>query len=162
MIIIITINPTNHLDQLHITSVFDNWENKNDVGDYRSQPICKYPSVYLSDIVVLRGCSNHPGNSPGVVPSHIMRHQQEPQTASSPSSVSQNLSSAGLERANWPRGKLERGCLLPSFPSAFARFAWFPRSRDHPEGLLTVYKYLEQCQLLKTRTNINGQSRCHF
>ena len=46
IIIIITINPSNHLDQRHITSVFDNWENKNDVGDYRSQPIYKYPSVY--------------------------------------------------------------------------------------------------------------------
>ena len=50
-----------------------------------------------------------------------------------------SLSSAGLERANWPRGKLERG-----FPSAFARFARFPRSRfprscDHPKGLLAVY-----------------------
>ena len=30
--------------------------------------------------------------------------------------------------------------LLPSFPSAFARFARFPRSRNHPEGLLAVYK----------------------
>ena len=29
-------------------------------------------------------------------------------------------------------------CLLPSFPSAFARFARFPRSRDHPEGLLAA------------------------
>ena len=33
--------------------------------------------------------------------------------------------------------------LLPSFPSAFARFARFsrsrfPRSRDHPKGLLAV------------------------
>ena len=54
-----------------------------------------------------------------------------------------SLSSAGLERANWPRGKLE------SFPSAFARFARFPRSRflrsrDHPKGLLAVYMLLEQ------------------
>ena len=36
------------------------------------------------------------------------------------------ISSAGLERANWPRGKL-----------CFARFS---RSRDHPEGLLAVYR----------------------
>ena len=61
-----------------------------------------------------------------------------------------SLSSAGLERANWPRGKLEKGererllsRLLPSFPSAFARFARFPRSRfprsrDHRKGLLAV------------------------
>ena len=28
--------------------------------------------------------------------------------------------------------------LLPSFPWAFARFARFPRQRDHPEGLLAV------------------------
>ena len=63
---------------MHITSVFDNWENKNDVGDYRSQPIYKYTSVYLGNIVVLQGCPNRPGNSPGVVPSHIMRHQQVP------------------------------------------------------------------------------------
>ena len=52
-----------------------------------------------------------------------------------------SLSSAGLERVNWPRGKLS--CLLPSFPSAFARFARFPRSRfprsrDHPKELLAV------------------------
>ena len=36
------------------------------------------------------------------------------------------ISSAGLERANWPRGKL-----------CFARFS---RSRDPPEGLLAVYR----------------------
>ena len=54
---------------------------------------------------------------------------------SSPSSVS--LSSAGLERAKWPRGKL-------FLFFTFARFARFPRSLDHPEGLLAVYH--ENCQ----------------
>ena len=59
-----------------------------------------------------------------------------------------SLSSAELERAKWLRGKLERGGkklsrLLPSFPLAslffFTRFAWFPCSCDHPEGLPAVY-----------------------
>ena len=40
-----------------------------------------------------------------------------------------SLSSAGLERAKWPRGKLFY---------TFARFARFRRSRDHPDGLLSV------------------------
>ena len=56
--------------------------------------------------------------------------------------------SAGLERAKLPRGELERERERPhpSFPSAdlvfffffFVRIARFPRSRDHPEGLLAV------------------------
>ena len=69
--------------------------------------------------------------------------------------VSSSLSSAGLERAKWPRGKLERGetgetlgeTPFPPPPQlplgflffTFARFARFPRSRDYPEGLLAVY-----------------------
>ena len=45
--------------------------------------------------------------------------------------------------------------LLPSFPSAFARFApfprsRFPRSRDHPKGLLAVYFF----------TKFSGSSFC--
>ena len=48
-----------------------------------------------------------------------------------------SLSSAGLERAKRPRGKLELPRRLLVF--FFARFARFPCSRDHPEGLLAVY-----------------------
>ena len=48
-----------------------------------------------------------------------------------------SLSSAGLERAKRPRGKLELPLGFLFF--FFARFARFPCSRDHPEGLLAVY-----------------------
>ena len=55
--------------------------------------------------------------------------------------------SAGLERAKFPRGELERERERPhpSFPSADLVFFFFfgshlsiPRSHDHPEGLLAV------------------------
>ena len=54
-----------------------------------------------------------------------------------------SLSAAGLERAKRPRGKLD----LPSAScfSFFARFARFPCSRDHPEGLIAVYIF---CRLI--------------
>ena len=48
-----------------------------------------------------------------------------------------SLSSAGLERAKRPRGKLELLRRLLVF--FFARFARFPCSRDHSEGLIAVY-----------------------
>ena len=48
-----------------------------------------------------------------------------------------SLSSAGLERAKWQRGKPQISLAFLFF--TFARFARFPRSRDHPEGLLAVY-----------------------
>ena len=56
-----------------------------------------------------------------------------------------SLSSAGLERAKWLRGK------LASFPASspaslwllvFCHFARFPRSHDHPKGLLAVYAWV--------------------
>ena len=54
--------------------------------------------------------------------------------------------SAGLERAKLPRGELERQREAPpQFPLGwpcffffFVRIARFPRSHDHPEGLLAV------------------------
>ena len=55
-----------------------------------------------------------------------------------------SLSLAGLERAKWPRGKLEVPLRL-GFLFFLARFARFPCSRDHPEGLLAVYIF---CRLI--------------
>ena len=54
-----------------------------------------------------------------------------------------SLSSAGLERAKWP-------FFLFYF---FARFARFPCSRDHPEGLLAVYCYLSRWGLWLLQVN---------
>ena len=69
-----------------------------------------------------------------------------------------SLSSAGLERANkLGRGGKKRGSPSkspppfpppPHFPSTFARFARFPSSRDHPDGLLAVYNSLKQTDTL--------------